>query len=46
MGLKKDGVMDCWSFEMVGENPTEDYEPFFRAYRDTITCSVKVIEQK
>jgi hypothetical protein len=30
----------------MGENRTEDYKPCFRAYRDMIIFSVKVIGQK
>ena len=30
----------------MGENRTERYKPCFRAYRDMIICTVKVIGQK
>jgi hypothetical protein len=30
----------------MGENRTEEYMPYFRAYRDIVICSEKVIGQK
>ena len=38
--------MEYWSFGVVGENRSEEYKPYFRAYRDMIICTVKVIGQK
>ena len=40
------GVLEYWSFGVMGENRTERYKPCFRAYRDMINCTVKVIGQK
>jgi hypothetical protein len=40
------GVMEYWSFGVMGENRTEAYKPCFRAHRDMIIFSVKVIGQK
>jgi hypothetical protein len=38
--------MEYWSFGVMGENRAATYKPRFRAYRDMIICSVKVIGQK
>ena len=38
--------MEYWSFGMMGENRTEQYTPFIRAYCDMKICLVKVIGQK
>jgi hypothetical protein len=38
--------MEYWSFGVMGENRIEMYKLCFRAYRDMIICSVKVIGQK
>jgi len=38
--------MEYWSFGVLDENWSGEYNPCFRAYRDMINCSVKVIGQK
>jgi hypothetical protein len=37
--------MAYWSFGVMGENRIGEYKPRFRAYRDMIIFSVKVIGQ-
>jgi hypothetical protein len=37
--------MEYWNFGVMGENRTEEYKPCFRAFRDMIICSMKVIWQ-
>jgi hypothetical protein len=38
--------MEYWSFGVMDENRSEEYNPCFRAYRDMIICSVKAFGQK
>ena len=36
--------MEYWSFGVMGENRIDKYNPCYRAHRDMILCSLKVID--